>query len=181
MDLGSTLARLGRALGEDGIDFALIGGLALGFRGVPRMTGDIDLLVQGEAAGRCEQAVLDLGFSLRFASEEVMQFHPPGEDASGGIDILLARRAHTLGMLARAKSEEVMPGTRIKVLDAEDLIGLKVQASSNDPARHALDMGDIERMLAQSPDLDLERIREYFLLFEREQELDELLERQAKC
>jgi hypothetical protein len=60
---------------------------------------------------------------------------------------------------------------------AEDLIGLKVQASSNNPQRKMLDMSDIESLLQRCPDLDMARVREYFSLFDRENELDAILER----
>lgn len=65
----------------------------------------------------------------------------------------------------------------MKVVDAEDIIGLKVQSSSNDPKRYHVDLGDIERLIAATPGLDIERVREYFRLFEREKELDAILAR----
>ena len=43
----------------------------------------------------------------------------------------------------------------VPVLQAEDVIGLKVQASSNDPRRVALDMADVERLIVSRPGLDL--------------------------
>jgi hypothetical protein len=61
-------------------------------------------------------------------------------------------------------------------VDAADLIGLKVQGYSNDPRRRHQDMADIQRVLESAPELDLERVRKYFRLFDREKDLDELLE-----
>jgi hypothetical protein len=54
---------------------------------------------------------------------------------------------------------------------------LKVQSSSNESRRFALDVADIERLLRATPGLDLARVREYFRLFDREAELDALLAR----
>jgi hypothetical protein len=79
-------------------------------------------------------------------------------------------------MLARATSRAVTGDVQILVVDAADLIGLKVQASSNDPRRRLQDMADVQRLLAAAPELDLERVRSYFRLFDREKELDGMLE-----
>jgi hypothetical protein len=76
-------------------------------------------------------------------------------------------------MLARAGLHVVL-GQSLRVVDAADLIGLKVQASSNDPSRQRRDLADIERLL-QVGEVDLSRVREYFRLFDREKELDALL------
>jgi hypothetical protein len=80
--------------------------------GVPRATGDIDFLVDGDRA----------------------------DDE-----------------LARAQTRRSL-GTRVQVrgLDAEDLIGLKVQSSTNNPDRVARDMDDIRRLL-EGPARDLAR------------------------
>ncbi len=55
------------------------------------------------------------------------------------------------------------------------LIGLKVQSSTNDPSRQRLDMADIVRLLRAERNVDMQRVREYFRVFEREKELEELL------
>ena len=58
----------------------------------------------------------------------------------------------------------------------EDQIGLKVQASSNDPKRFSQDMADVRMLLeTKHAQLDLALIREYFSLFNREKELDDML------
>ena len=61
------------------------------------------------------------------------------------------------------------------MVDPADLIGLKVQASSNDPSRRHRDLADIQALLRAAPHVDLARVREYFRLFDREKELDALL------
>jgi len=64
------------------------------------------------------------------------------------------------------------------VIKAEDLIGLKIQSSSNDPSRYHQDMADIEHVLqANAGKLDMMLISEYFELFDRKIELKNLLER----
>lgn len=85
-------------------------------------------------------------------------------------------------MLQRAKQEAVFNGAfMIKVVRPEDLIGLKVQSSSNDPSRYYQDMGDIEQILKRHHQgvifLNMELVREYFKIFQREEELDDLMVR----
>jgi hypothetical protein len=91
------------------------------------------------------------------------------------VDLLFARRSYGKAMLARAAARPVL-GVSLKVVDATDLIGLKVQASSNDPTRRHRDLADIQSLLRSARELDLVRAREYFRLFDREKELEALLE-----
>ncbi len=78
-------------------------------------------------------------------------------------------------MLARATTDRTAGAPDLPVVDAADLIGLKVQASSNNPARLRIDIADIARLLKAAHDVDLERVREYFRIFDREKELEALL------
>jgi hypothetical protein len=62
------------------------------------------------------------------------------------------------------------------VVDAEALIGLKLQALVNAPARRMQDEADIRALLAARGDsLDETMLRDYFALFGRERQLDRLL------
>ena len=81
-------------------------------------------------------------------------------------------------MIARAKKMLVFDGEyEVKTLQPEDLIGLKVQAISNDPKnRFEVDAPDIKRILQLKIDeIDLELVKEYFNLFGREDLLNEWL------
>ena len=60
-------------------------------------------------------------------------------------------------------------------MGAEGLIGFKLQGLVNDP-RRTQDLEDIRALLrANRATLDMEELREYFQLFDREALLDELL------
>ena len=116
-----------------------------------------------------------LGYQALHRSADAANYTSPSQ-ALGHIDYLFARRRYSRAMLARAKTRPSLRAhTTVKVVDAEDLIGLKVQSSINNPRRAALDLHDIQRLLEHHPELDLERVREYFRIFEREGELDRLL------
>ena len=62
----------------------------------------------------------------------------------------------------------------IRRMSAEGLIGFKLQGLVNDP-RRTQDLEDIRALLrANRAILDMEQVREYFRLFERESLLDEI-------
>jgi hypothetical protein len=80
-------------------------------------------------------------------------------------------------MLTRARVH-TPSGTRIKlpVVDAEGIIGLKVQAMSNNPARRDRERDDIRELLTlHGSKVDLALLREYYRAFELEAELEEML------
>ena len=63
----------------------------------------------------------------------------------------------------------------LRVISAEGLIGFKLQGWVND-SRRTQDLEDIRALLrANRAALDMDELREYFRLFDREALLDELL------
>ncbi len=163
-------------LTREKIDFALMGGLALQAAGITRTTRDIDLLVLSGDSPKIKEIMLKHRYELLHESEDILNF--AGKNFGlGRVDFLLAHRKYTLAMLERAKEESVLGGKfKIKVLLVEDQIGLKVQASSNDPKRLYQDMADVRTLMeTHYPKLDIDLIREYFSLFNREKELDDII------
>ena len=160
------------------IDFAIIGGFALQASGIPRTTFDIDLLILSEYSKKIKDIMTRHGYELMHESEEVLNFHGKKPEL-GRVDFMLAHRKYAVEMLKRAEKKDIFDGRfKIKVIRPEDQIGLKVQSSSNDPQRMHRDMADIELLIRNHyPDIDINLLREYFKLFDREKELDEILER----
>lgn len=179
MDLQQILERVTSALRERGIEHALIGGLALAAHGAARATLDVDLLAPGERADEVDAILAAWGYRCLHRSEFVANYASDDPEL-GRIDFLFARRAHGRAMLGRATTRSSVAGGSIPVVDAADLIGLKVQSSSNDPRRRHADLADIQRLLEVAEDVDLERVREYFRIFDREKELEALLEQRAR-
>jgi hypothetical protein len=64
MDLYEELGGIVDALNDAGIDYAVCGGMAVGFHGHPRLTKDIDLLVLQQDVPRIQAAVARCGFDL---------------------------------------------------------------------------------------------------------------------
>jgi hypothetical protein len=172
MDLRSVLLEIHNALRDASIAHALIGGLALAAHGAARATSDLDLLADGERSSDVDRILRARGFECLQRSENVANYVAAVRER-GRVDFLFARQAYGRAMLERAALHTIL-GAPIRVVDAADLIGLKVQSSSNDPSRRYLDLADIDRLLRRA-EVDLARVREYFRLFDREKELDALL------
>ncbi len=174
MNLGRVLDRLATQLREANVSFAVIGGLALAAHGAARATVDLDLLVPGEDADRLHEILTALGYEPLHRSENVANYAGVDPEA-GRVDVLFVRRPLGRAILSRARTLPILQRDDLRVVDAADLIGLKVQSSSNDPRRQRLDIGDIAQLLRFAREIDMDRVREYFRLFDRESELDALL------
>lgn len=163
---------------KHGIRYALMGGFALHAAGYTRATQDIDILILKDDMPEIKQLLLSLGYELIHESADVSNFRGMLKEL-GQIDFLHAHRQYTKNMLKRAQECAILNSKfKVKVLIPEDIIGLKIQASSNDPHRYTRDVADIEKLCRLHKDqLDIKLLREYFSLFGREKELDELLMR----
>ena len=163
---------------EEKIDFAIIGGFALQFSGITRTTRDIDLLILSKDSKKVKEIIVGYGYKTIHESEDVLNFLSDKPEL-GRIDFLLAHRTYATAMLKRAQEKKIFEGKlKVKVLTVEDQVGLKVQSSSNDPQRLSQDMVDIELLIRNNyPNLDLTLLKEYFELFNREKQLDEIIER----
>ena len=161
---------------KEKIRFALIGGFALNAAGFSRATGDIDFLAAKEDMLKVKAFLLSIGYELAYETEDVSTFISRlGE--LGRVDFLHAHRKYSLTMLSRAVERQILDGkVKLKVIIPEDLIGLKVQSSSNDPSRQFQDFADIGNVLkANREKLDMGLVREYFGLFGKEKELEDIL------
>jgi hypothetical protein len=162
---------------EQSIRFALIGGFALHVAGFTRATQDIDFLIEAEDIGKMKNTMTQLGYELTHESPEFSNYWHPMAPL-GCVDYLHAHRGYTRKMLSRAKKHRILENFEVPVLIPEDIIGLKVQSMVNNPKRRVLDMADIEYLIRENLDkLDLDIIKEYFHLFDRGDELDEVLKR----
>jgi len=172
MDLRSVLLELHAALDAEGIAHALIGGLALAAHNAARATVDLDFLADGDRAADVDRVLADHGYETLHRNDDVGNYLS-SDPVRGRVDFLFVRRPKGRAILGRSLPSEVL-GTTIRVADASDLIGLKVQAYSNDPTRGRQDLADVEKLLRNAK-IDLGRVREYFRLFDREGDLDALL------
>ncbi len=166
MDFTTVMSLLGKQFAREQVDYAVIGGFALGLLGIMRTTMDLDLLVNRQDLPRIDQILTTHSYRLRYRSENVSQYVSDVKPF-GSLDLLHAFRAHTRAMLRRARKIALFEGTfQVPVVLPEDLIGLKLQALHNNPRREVQDYADIELLLEHcGPRLDWDLVREYFDLF----------------
>ena len=177
MDFERVLRDLVFDFTEREVRYALIGGFALGALGIPRATMDLDFLVARDALPVVDEIMARRQYRLRYRSENVSQFVSDLAPL-GQVDFLHAFRVISTAMLERAPEVNVFTGSlRLRTLRPEDIVGLKVQALANDPGRERRDLADIDRLAERfSAEMDWERIREYFALFDRLELYDEIRE-----
>ncbi len=170
MDFEQVLTTLLALLEQGQIRYGVVGGFALGILGVPRATQDFDLLVDREDLSRVHSILKRLGYARHALTENVSHYQP--DAAWGSINILHAFRKYSVAMLRRVNTVPVLNGSRqIKVLQPEDLVGLKVQVMTNDPLRASKERADIESLAAAyGSRLDWDRIQEFYELFDLKDE-----------
>ncbi|MDE2142904.1 MAG: nucleotidyltransferase family protein [Elusimicrobia bacterium] len=174
MDFGAVLERLADFFSRDKVRWALTGGFAMGALGAARTTADLDFLVHREDMPRVHAFLESLGYRRIHFSENVSQYDHPAS-TWGSLDFIHAFRPLALEMLARSLEKPLTAARRARVLTPEDVIGLKVQAIANSPARRLRDLADIEALISANRDgLDWARIKNYFGLFSMDAEYADL-------
>ena len=178
MDFRTVLSSLIEKFDEEHIGYALIGGFALGVLGVPRATIDIDLLIYRDDWLKVDGIMKKSGYACVHKSDEVAQY-VSDINIFGEVDFLLAHRNIARKMLENADTKEAFSGKlKVKVLKAEDVIGLKIQALANNTARATKEYADIESLLGYyKKDLDWALLGDYFKLFGLEDKYGEYKKR----
>jgi hypothetical protein len=132
------------ALEAQGIDYAIVGALALAVHGVPRATTDIDLMLRPQDIDRALDSVKGLGYTLpaqrmTFASgvtvQRVTKVH---EEDALTLDLLVAQ-----GPLERAWGSRVVvdaSGRHLRVVSRRALVEMKALAG------RLSDLADIQRL-----------------------------------
>lgn len=149
------LSVLLRKLTEGGVDFVIIGGVAVILQGSPRFTKDLDICYAPEQDNldKLGSVLVELGAKLRMVDEDV-PFIPDGRTLrqteiltlvtdDGQIDLLLRPDgAHEYADL-RAKADEIdIEGIAVRVASIDDLIAMK------HAAKRPADIIDIESLEA---------------------------------
>ena len=128
---------------------ALIGGLAVVAHQVVRATKDVDFLVEGEAADRVHDALLDLGYLCLYRSEDAASYVREAE----GLNLLYAHRPLARRLLAQALERET-PMVRMRIISVEGLIGYRNSSmnfsdNADAPAETALNRADASAVLTR--------------------------------
>lgn len=160
---------------DQNVPGAVIGGVAAGLLGRPRVTRDVDavLLLDISDAESFLAAGSRFGFSPRFA--EALAFAARRRvllavhEATGfTVDLSLGATPFEKESISRATVRTVA-GVSFPVITAEDLVVMKALA------RRTRDVADIESVLDAHPELDLDRVRYWVSEFATVLEAPEIL------
>lgn len=147
MTLLDELAALVRGLDAAGIEYALVGGLAVAIWGAPRATQDIDFLVRPESLAAALTAVEPRGYRLRalpMTFKDGMQLQRVSKLDAGAlltIDFILVD-ANLEPVWASRQALE-LAGAPIWVISRQALIQMKVAAGR---PQDALDIQSLEEL-----------------------------------
>ena len=133
------------AFDRDGIDYALVGGLAVAIWGAPRATKDIDLLIQPQDRDRAMQAAAGLGFTLaalpmEFKDGTTMQRVTKIDSNADAmtLDLMLVDRSLAAAWQSRARLP--FGDASVSVVSREALIGMKARAA------RPIDLVDVQNL-----------------------------------
>ncbi len=138
------------ALDADGVDYALIGALAVAVWGAPRATKDFDLLVRSEDLSRAKRAVGAGGFTLEglpfeFKDGTVVQ-RVNKVDAAGNLmtlDFMVVNPNLELAWASRSRLP--FAGHQVAVVSRDALIGMKARAARPQDVMDIKNLRDIDR------------------------------------
>jgi hypothetical protein len=140
------LTALVEALDRAGIEYALVGGLAVAVWGAPRATGDIDLLARGDALPAALDVARRLGFTTRALPKRFadgMELQRVSKADAGRqlvLDLILVNAS--LEPVWRTRRHVAIEGGARWVVSRSGLIQLTVAAGRTQ------DLADVERLQA---------------------------------
>ena len=143
MDLAVELEQLLGGFEDQGVTYALVGGLALAVHGVVRATEDIDVLVPPEAYDAARQVAHDLGFTvettLRFESGlEIRRLAKLAREDVLVLDVLLVDAGSQEAFASRERF--AFGAGSVWVVSRRALVGLKLAAGRDQ------DLADVRRL-----------------------------------
>ena len=164
-----TLARLAADLDATGLQWALVGGLAVSARSQPRTTRDIDVAVAADTDSDAERAILALRrLGYTDAGEVVeqdvtgrlatMRMVAPGDDDPMVVDLIFASTGIEPEIVAAASSIEILPGVTVRVASLGHLLAMKVLAG------RAQDVADFASLFSHAAATDLDTARQALTL-----------------
>jgi predicted nucleotidyltransferase len=148
-----------------GLDFLVIGGLAVIFHGHARDTADLDLLIRRDDRTRWLEVLSQLGYAVEHDRENFVQLSPPKQGA-WPVDLMLVAGPSFDPMLA-ASQEVEMYGVKLRIPALEHLLALKLHALKHGHiGRYSKDLLDVEALVrVNSLDMNSEKMRHLFLKY----------------
>ena len=150
MNLFDELRGVLAALEAEGVEYALVGGLAVAVWGAPRATKDIDLLIRREDIGRAKATLRTRGFTLEalpFEFKDGSEVHRINKvDAAGDlmtVDLMLVDR-NVEGVWDSRIRLPFGDGS-VAVAGREALIGMKARAARPQDLMDIQNLQDLDR------------------------------------
>lgn len=184
--LQEALRRLAADLNELGLDWAVVGGLAVSARAEPRTTRDVDVAVVAGSDRQAEQIASMLGargYRIEAVLEHKMtgrmatvRFRAPGESLRGVlVDLFFASSGVEPEIVGAADVLELWPGMSVPVATTGHLLALKILAA------RPKDLEDAQWLFEKADSAELRRARATLTLikergFDREKDLLSLFE-----
>lgn len=145
--LNNALQRIASALKEHGIDYNVIGAIALNQHGYRRFTEDIDLLLTKEGLERFREELIGLGYRPAFEGS-TKQFRTAEENVP--IEVITAGEYPGDGLPKPVKfpdpSENCVVIDGVKTISLEKLIELKLASGMTAPHR-LKDLADVQELI----------------------------------
>jgi len=145
--LNKTLARLSSELDERGIDYMVIGAVALLAHGYPRFTEDIDLVMTAEGLRKFHEELIGLGYAPAFPGAK-KRIRSTADGVS--IEVMITGeypgdgKPKPVSMPAPAAASTELDGVRFVTL--EKLIELKLASGISAPDR-LKDLADVQELI----------------------------------
>lgn len=176
--LDAALSRAAGDLNAAGVRWAMVGGLAVSARSIPRFTKDIDFVVAVADDAASEALIHQLGVR-GYTPHEIVEHEYldrlstvrlVADPLGVALDLLFASSGIEEEIVAAATSIEILPGLQLPVASTGHLIALKVLA------RRGQDLTDLDALLTAAGEADIALAREAVALivargFHREQDV----------
>src|SRR5450432_3245611 len=146
----SVLARLLEAIEETGARYALVGGHAVSVHTRPRLTVDVDVVVEARKQAAIERAVAARDFRIQRDRDVLRLFEASDPGSSAVADLLLSDSHAVWAEALRTATPAVYQGQKLPLATAAALVAMKfVAATSSDrPQEDRLqDVSDISRLV----------------------------------
>jgi hypothetical protein len=160
MQFDEVLRTFSRFFEDEGIRYALIGGLAVHAWGYSRATQDIDFVVDGSNRSRAIAFAESLGYETTYQSPGFSN-HYHRTESFGHIDFMYVYDRTAEQVFAEATTRFAIENLAAPVASAEHVIAMKVTAMKDSPHRVLGDSRDVAFLLAL-PHIDRKRVRNYF-------------------
>ena len=170
MKLAETLSDLVDQLRHEGVDFAVIGGLAASARGEARFTRDVDIAVSVVRDAEAERLIFKLseaGYEILGTVEQDATTRLAAarlrHDSGVVCDLMFATSGIEPEIVDSAKTIELFPQLHVPTASAETLLAMKTLSATPQRPR---DLGDIRAILGANPAFDESVVRQLLELME---------------